>query len=196
MFTVDNVIEARYTSAVQDTVLVLWTDGVSGNFESYVEVGSADHTALESAGWDHEKVVGVSAEWKRQQAKAMHDAAVNFLGKMYEDKVAQMEAEVAAFLLSSEAMMMEHKKRDAKEVAALEQKTLDLQEKYEKTQHLYGVGLIENLIKNNDNPDLVFQAKLEALDNPTVKNSSKELKAKLRKSKTLSEVVGVVCSLL
>lgn len=189
MFTVDNVIEARYTSAVQDTVLVLWTDGVSGNFESYVEVGSADHTALESAGWDHKKVTEVSAEWKRQQAKAMHDAAVNFLGKMYEDKVALMEADFAA-------LMVEHKKRNAKEAAALEQKTLDLQEKYEKTQHLYGVGLIENLIKNNDNPDLVFQTKLEALDDPVVKNSSKELKAKLRKSKTLSEVVGVVCSLL
>ena len=189
MFTVDNIIEARYTNNKQDTIIVLWTDNNTGNFESYVEVNSVSHQELINAGWDHAKLIDSTADWKRTQAKAMHDSAINFLGNTYKDRVVQLEAEYA---IQSKSLETEHDKL----IASYAKKTEVLQEKYEKTQHLYGVGLIDNLFTNNTNADLVFQTKLEVLDKPEIKSASKPIKASIRQSKSLTELLGIICNIL
>ena len=171
MFTFDNVIEARYTSSDQDTILVIYNYGDNGNVEVYIQKDSGDHRSLEAAGWNHERIVEITADWKRNQAKAMYDAAVRFLGKTYDDKIAILENEYKDY----------------------EEK---MQKRYEKLQHLYGIGLFEGIFNHNENADLLFQAKLEILDKEVIKTCDKSVKAEIRKAKRISDLAGIVSRLL
>lgn len=179
------VIEARYTNAEQDTIVILHNvdDSV---VEEYIQVGSAQHKALEEAGYDHDKIVDMTAEWKQLQARMVFDrltaAATEQwaeINKTEEEKVRKKLAKV-----------------EAKLVAEYKEKEAQLQEDYQKLQHLYGLGVIDILFSHNDDKEVLFKTKIDVLEKDFIRKQSKELKARIRKATKLSEIFGIVSEVL
>lgn len=89
MFNKDTVISARYTDLQQLHIEVIYKDlGNTVNFNqtSYIEVGDPQHKLLESLGWDHERILDDTAEWKRQKAGIIAGKAKDAAQKAYEDE--------------------------------------------------------------------------------------------------------------
>jgi hypothetical protein len=83
-----NILEARYTNAAQDTIYVLHETEADGVMEEYIEPGSNEHNALVEAGWDHEKLLDMTADFKREQAKTITDIAVQYAADQYKESLA------------------------------------------------------------------------------------------------------------
>ena len=89
MFNKDTVISARYTDLQQLHVEVIYKDlGNTVNFNqtTYIEVGDPQHKLLESLGWDHERILDDTAEWKKQKAGIIAGKAKDAAQKAYEDE--------------------------------------------------------------------------------------------------------------
>ena len=89
MFNKDTVISARYTDLQQLHIEVIYKDlGNTVNFNqtTYIEVGDPQHKLLESLGWDHERILDDTAEWKRQKAGIIAGKAKDAAQKAYEDE--------------------------------------------------------------------------------------------------------------
>ena len=93
-----------------------------------------------------------------------------------EKKLAQIESEEA--------------RKRTKE--AMEGEMDKLQQTYEKYQHLYGMNLMNVIFTDNDNKEIVFKTKLELLNRPEIKSESKEFKSKIRKAKTIKDILKVL----
>lgn len=177
-----NILEAKYINRESTIIEVLHETKESGVLVDIIEVGSLQYNTLLEAGWNEEKIVATTAEWKRAQAKIMHDNAVAYLGKAYYEKEANFEKQLAF------------------KEAELEQKyskiTKDMQTQYEKTREYYGIGLLDNLFLNNENNELLFQIKLEVLEKEEIKAADKQFKSKIRKAKKVSDVIRLICEIL
>lgn len=184
-----NILEAKYINRESNIIEVLHETKESGVLVDIIEVGSLQYNALLEAGWNEEKIVATTAEWKRAQAKIMHDNAVAYLGKAYYEKEANFEKQLA--FKEAELALKE---------AELEQKyskiVKDMQTQYEKTREYYGIGLLDNLFLNNENNELLFQIKLEVLEKEEIKAADKQFKSKIRKAKKVSDVIRLICEIL
>ena len=88
-----NILEARYTNDAQDTIYVLHETEADGVMEEYIEPGSNEHNALVEAGWDHEKLLDMTAVFKREQAATIYEVAKQAAADAYE---AEMEVQKSA----------------------------------------------------------------------------------------------------
>ena len=69
----NDVVEARYTSEQQDNILVLYNTDEDGVIEECIEVGSIQYKQLTEAGWDKDKIIDCTANFKRQQVRAVRE---------------------------------------------------------------------------------------------------------------------------
>ena len=97
-----NILEARYTNAAQDTIYVLHETEADGVMEEYIEPGSNEHNALTEAGWDHEKLLDTTADFKREQAKTITDIAVQYAADQYKESFGIAQEESNSSTRSSE----------------------------------------------------------------------------------------------
>lgn len=170
----NNVIEARYTNAEQDTIQVLHT--VDGQvIEEYIQVGSPAHTELVECGWDHEKIVDVTAEYKKQQLKYLHDLMRSVHKEEYEASIKENEEKL-------ERKLKEANRRFQKE--------------YEAIQHIYGLSLMDIMFKHNEDKEVLFKMKIDILEKDEVRNQPKEFKTRIRRAKKVSELASIVAEVL
>jgi plasmid maintenance system killer protein len=87
---INNIIEVRYTSEEWDNILTL-KDTSTGIVEEIIQVGSLQHKALEEAGYDHEKIVDGTAEYKKNQLAALREAMMTVNRDLYDESIKKYE---------------------------------------------------------------------------------------------------------
>ena len=127
----DDIIEVRYTNREQDILLAVYnsTDGV---IEEYIEVGSSQHKILEDAGWDNEKIIDCTANFKRQQTNAVRENLKKAARGVYEVELNYIKRELAILrkqLLEAQILTKQRKEEALKRLTYLNKLEADFSDK-------------------------------------------------------------------
>ena len=127
----DDIIEVRYTNREQDILLAVYnsTDGV---IEEYIEVGSSQHKLLEDAGWDNEKIIDCTANFKRQQTNAVRENLKKAARGVYEVELNYIKRELAILrkqLLEAQILTKQRKEEALKRLTYLNKLEADFSDK-------------------------------------------------------------------
>ena len=201
MFKKENIIEARWTNEQQDTILVLVKDG-DNNYETFIETNSAQHKQLIEAEWDAEKITEASAEWKKEQARILHEALtfstkveirekLDEIEKDYDRSKAELDAKsqdiINAWNEKIEKLQLEFITKYTG-VKLMHEKQLKDVEKINASKNS-GDSVIEFIMKNNKNTSIV-KTQIEKISELPHVAESKTLLNKVKKSKTLLTVLS------
>jgi|TARA_B110000858_G_C17777411_1_gene462938 hypothetical protein len=201
MFKKENIIEARWTNEQQDTILVLVKDG-DNNYETFIETNSAQHKQLIEAEWDAEKITEASAEWKKEQARILHEALtfstkveirekLDEIEKDYDRSKAELDAKsqdiINAWNEKIEKLQLEFITKYTG-VKLMHEKQLKDVEKINASKNS-GDSVIEFIMKNNKNTSIV-KTQIEKISELPHVAENKTLLNKVKKSKTLLTVLS------
>jgi len=128
----NDVVEARYTSEQQDNILVLYNTVEDGVIEECIEVGSTQHKQLTEAGWDNEKIVDCTADFKRQQVRAVRENLKIAARDVYEVELNYIKRELAILrkqLLEAQILTKQRKEEALKRLTYLNKLEADFSDK-------------------------------------------------------------------
>lgn len=123
-----NILEARYTNDSQDTIYVLHETEADGVMEEYIEPGSNEHNALVEAGWDHEKLLDITAEYKRQQSATLYEVAKQAAVDAYEAEIKMQKSALSEIQKKASLAHVLHKKIEkgaAEKIRAINKYVID-----------------------------------------------------------------------
>lgn len=201
MFKKENIVEARWTNEQQDTILVLVKDG-DNNYETFIETNSAQHKQLIEAEWDADKITEASAEWKKEQARILHEALtfstkveirekLDEIEKDYDRSKAELDAKsqdiINAWNEKIEKLQLEFITKYTG-VKLMHEKQLKDVEKINASKNS-GDSVIEFIMKNNKNTSIV-KTQIEKISELPHVAENKTLLNKVKKSKTLLTVLS------
>jgi hypothetical protein len=201
MFKKENIIEARWTNEQQDTILVLVKDG-DNNYETFIETNSAQHKQLIDAGWNNEKITEETAEWKKEQSRALHEALtyntrvkvreeLDKIEKEHDRNKAELDAKsqdiINAWNEKIEKLQLEFITKYTG-VKLMHEKQLKDVEKINASKNS-GDSVIEFIMKNNKNTSIV-KTQIEKISELPHVAENKTLLNKVKKSKTLLTVLS------
>ena len=125
-------VEARYTSEQQDNVLVLYNTVEDGVIEECIEVGSPQHKQLAEAGWDKDKIIDCTANFKRQQVRAVRENLKIAARDVYEVELNYIKRELAILrkqLLEAQILTKQRKEEALKRLTYLNKLEADFSDK-------------------------------------------------------------------
>ena len=171
----DNIVEVRYGNPEQDTILVLKeVDG--GYIEEVIEPGSPAHKELEDLGYDHERILDDTAEYKKVQLANLRESLKNINYELYKESIEYYEDKLLYLNLQLVRSQALAKKTTAEMPARLK-------------------AVNEYIAKNldHDNVNASFDAMLSFLrvsnSNEDVVNTLKERVSKDSKSQTIIDLL-------
>jgi hypothetical protein len=192
MFTKKNVITAKFINE-EHTVIEVLTN-IKDTVHSYAleyDKDSADFQALEKAGWDLERVTEETAGYKRDSSR-IHNESIEAAADeiLKEDRKAikeewdKLKEQWTKTGISSEELKQQWAKADQ----ALGKAEVKRQEAI--------TDIVGTIIANNEDEDMLFKAKLAAMELDIVKASKKtKSKQEIRKAKSLMEVISTLYKL-
>jgi len=201
MFKKENIVEVRWTNEQQDTILVLIKDG-DNNYETFIETNSVQHKQLIDVGWDNEKITEASAEWKKEQSRALHEALtyntrvkvreeLDKIEKEHDRNKAELDAKSQDIINSwnekIEKLQLEFITKYTG-VKLMHEKQLKDVEKINASKNS-GDSVIEFIMKNNKNTSIV-KTQIEKISELPHVAENKTLLNKVKKSKTLLTVLS------
>ncbi len=128
----NDVIEARFTSELQDSILILYKTDEDGIIEEYIESGSIQHKMLIDAGWDKDKIVDCTADFKRQQTNAVRENLKLAARGVYEVELNYIKRELAILrkqLLEAQILTKQRKEEALKRLTYLNKLESDFSDK-------------------------------------------------------------------
>jgi 6-phosphogluconate dehydrogenase len=128
----NDVVEARYTSEQQDNILVLYNTDEDGVIEECIEVGSIQHKQLTEAGWDKDKIIDFTANFKRQQVRAVRENLKIAARDVYEVELNYIKRELAILrkqLLEAQILTKQRKEEALKRLTYLNKLEADFSDK-------------------------------------------------------------------
>ncbi len=128
----NDVIEARFTSELQDSILILYKTDEDGIIEEYIESGSIQHKMLIDAGWDKDKIVDCTADFKRQQTNAVRENLKLAARSVYEVELNYIKRELAILrkqLLEAQILTKQRKEEALKRLTYLNKLESDFSDK-------------------------------------------------------------------
>ena len=90
------ILNAYYTNDIKDNIKVTYETDEDGVYEMDIEPGSAEAIELEAAGWNHEKLLDTTAEYKREQLSQISNVARITAQSVYEEQIATQEKKLEA----------------------------------------------------------------------------------------------------
>jgi hypothetical protein len=179
------VINAYYISEDYNTIEVIYTEDDGNNYSFILEVDeeSPVYQDLISEGYTPEKLINTTAENKRAQAAEFNQLVHSVARNMAEEMIGLGD-------------LQKKKENISQELSSKEKDLLSLDQEVRAARNTSGSVTFESILENNNQKDEVFKFKLWALDLDFVKNSTKEDKSKLRKSKNIIEGLGLLSELL
>ena len=180
------IIEAHYIDLEYSLIEILY-EGEDGKLYSHairVDPDHPDYQALLEEGWDQDKIIDDTAEYKRRTS-ASFNTEVNAAAKLLVDEILAQERE--SLIKKSKALDEKGKSLDEKgrSIEDLDRSTrLKMQDVVaEVWTHLY---------ENNENKDMLFKLKLWVLEQEFINAATKEEKSEIRKAKRATEVFGLI----
>jgi len=167
---------AYYMDENYSLIEVVYTNPNNEKVNYMVEVGdNADYNALVSEGWDPEKLVETTSEFKRESAREFGE-------------LVNAQAQALAEEMLGMRFLMERKEILEKQTAELDQQTQekenqllsldqDVKVKTNKVDH----AVYDFIRDNNESKEELFKFKLWALEQDVVKKSDKSIKSSIRK---------------
>ena len=187
MFTKENVITAKLINEEHTTIEVVHTIEGDDKAHSYIleyDKDSQDFKALEKAGWDLERVTEETVAYKRDTSR-MHNESI----KAAADEI--LKEDRKAIKEEWDKLKEEWTKSD------LSWKQVDeaLGKAEVKRQEAI-TDIVGTIMANNEDEDMLFKAKLAAMELDIVKASKKtKSKQEIRKAKSLMEVISTLYKL-
>lgn len=182
---------AYYMDENYSLIEVVYTNPNNEKVNYMVEVGdNADYNALVSEGWDPEKLVETTSEFKRESAREFGE-------------LVNAQAQALAEEMLGMRFLMERKEILEKQTAELDQQTQekenqllsldqDVKVKTNKVDH----ALYDFIRDNNESKEELFKFKLWALEQDVVKKSDKSIKSSIRKSTRITSAMAIYDSLI
>jgi len=182
---------AYYMDENYSLIEVVYTNPNNEKVNYMVEVGdNADYNALVSEGWDPEKLVETTSEFKRESAREFGE-------------LVNAQAQALAEEMLGMRFLMERKEILEKQTAELDQQTQekenqllsldqDVKVKTNKVDH----AVYEFIRDNNESKEELFKFKLWALEQDVVKKSDKSIKSSIRKSTRITSAMAIYNDLL
>ena len=138
-----------------------------------------------------------------KEAHQQKDDVVNELQDVYnerthaEQRIQEVNSEVTERIQEVNSEVTERIQEGRSQVESRMRSMKErLQQNYEKYQHLYGMDIISILFDQNDNKEILFKTKLEILNRPLIKEQPKEFKSKIRKAKTVKNLVSIISEVI
>ena len=182
---------AYYMDENYSLIEVVYTNPNNEKVNYMVEVGdNADYNALVSEGWDPEKLVETTSEFKRESAREFGE-------------LVNAQAQALAEEMLGMRFLMERKEILEKQTAELDQQTQekenqllsldqDVKVKTNKVDH----AVYDFIRDNNESKEELFKFKLWALEQDVVKKSDKSIKSSIRKSTRITSAMAIYKDLL
>jgi len=182
---------AYYMDENYSLIEVVYTNPNNEKVNYMVEVGdNADYNALVSEGWDTEKLVETTSEFKRESAREFGE-------------LVNAQAQALAEEMLGMRFLMERKEILEKQTAELDQQTQekenqllsldqDVKVKTNKVDH----AVYDFIRDNNESKEELFKFKLWALEQDVVKKSDKSIKSSIRKSTRITSAMAIYNDLL
>ena len=194
MFTKENVISARLINEEHTTIEVVHTIEGDDKVHSYIleyDKDSADFQALEKTGWDLERITDATAEYKRDS------------NRLYDESI---QAAADEILKEDRKVIKEEWDKLKEEWTKSGISSEELKEQWAKADQAFGkaevkrqeaiTDIVGTIIANNEDEDMLFKAKLAAMELDIVKASKKtKSKQEIRKAKSLMEVISTLYKL-
>jgi len=194
MFTKKNIISAMFINDEHTTIEVLHTIESDENARTYIleyDKDSADFQALEKTGWDLERITDATAEYKRDS------------NRLYDESI---QAAADEILKEDRKVIKEEWDKLKEEWTKSGISSEELKEQWAKADQAFGkaevkrqeaiTDIVGTIIANNEDEDMLFKAKLAAMELDIVKASKKtKSKQEIRKAKSLMEVISTLYKL-
>ena len=184
------IVDAYYVNPGHTLVKILYDNGDGDGDQKFltpyhIEPNDKDiiWQAFLAEGWDEEKLLTRTAEFKRVQSKAYN-----------------LQVQEAAKVLAQEMVGMkviqEEKEKLLGEVESTKKTLLDLDKTAKIRSKTVDGELYDYLLNENENKEELFKAKLWALELEKVKESDKDIKSSIRKATRITQVLSIVDKLI
>lgn len=179
------IITAHYINPEYSVVELTYT-GDDGNVYAHalsVDSQNPEWQALLEDGWDQERLIEGTAEYKRQSAAD------------FNNQVNNAARELAKEMLGMR-VLQEEKDRLALEVDKKEKTLIGLDKEVKVKSNQIDSVYFDRLFEINENKEELFKFKLWALELDVVKTADKEVKSSIRKATRISQGIAIIDSLI
>ncbi len=182
---------AYYMNEEYSLIEVVYTNPNNEQVNYMVEVGdNGDYHALVSEGWDAERLVETTSEFKRESAREFGE-------------LVNAEAQALAEEMLGMRFLMERKEALEKQTAELDQEAQDktnqllsldqdVKVKTNKVDH----AVYDFIRDMNESKEELFKFKLWALEQDVVKEADKSVKSSIRKATRITSAMAIYNDLL
>ena len=178
------IISAQFIDAEYSIIKVVYDDnGTPTVYNLDVNPDHPDYQALLAEGWDQERIIDETAEIKKAQAAAFNLEVMNAAKILAKEMVGMNIIEEEKAKLLSETEQVKKKLLDLDQTAKIRSKTVDAE-------------LYDFLLNGNEDKEELFKCKLWALELEKVKEANKDVKSSIRKAVRITQVIGIIDSLM
>lgn len=176
-------------------------DGTHGSHILEVNSEHPDYKEFLAEGWDEEKLIETTAEYKRSQAQAFG----SWVGAMVNTQAQALAEEMMGIRhLMDQKKALEDQasslKKDTDKLGALkkyrEKTLLSLDQNVKVKTNKVDTDLFDWIYNNNETAEELFKFKIWALEQDKVKKADKKTKSAIRKSKRITSAIAIFDSLL
>ena len=182
------ILSAVFMSEEHDMIKIRYEDGdVISVFNVEVDENNQDYKALLDEGWDLQRIVDETAEEKKSESHAFNLMVNAAAQQILEETRATRRHEIDAHKEILDKDFNKKKKKFESEMNLVIKNREDLIKHFKEKTEDYFAHIAEDTDK-----DTLFRFKLWALETKDLKETSKELKSKMRKAKTMIEGFAVL----
>jgi len=166
----NNIITAYYFNQDYTTIEILYK--IKDEIHNYIieaDPDNPDYKALVAEGWDVDKLAKSTEQYKREQSADFNTAIQNSVNTILEQ--------------SKLAIKQEWLDEQAKNPDVLDIRS---------SNPFISGEMFDIILEGNTNKDMIFKFKLWALELNDIKKSTKAIKTKIRKSKSILEGMSII----
>ena len=207
------IVECYYISEDYSNIEIVF-DGGDGKYYKHIleaDPNSPDFKDLQADGWDDQKILEGTAEYKRSHASAFNKAVQMRASELAREMIGikRLQDEKNALKSQRDAVKQDierHHNWLEEKRTQLKKADNSLDEKTEALAHAKDVikrttfsidnALLEVLMSQNEIGDELFKFKLWALEQEYVKSAPKEIKSNIRRVKRITEGIAIIDKLI
>lgn len=182
----EKIVSVVYANPEHDLIKIRYED--NGLINVFVlDVDHPDYPALEAEGWDADKILDETVEAVKAESAAFN-IEVNAAAK-----------ELAMEMIGTDVLLKEKERLEQETgrlAASLEEVTVNYSDAKRKVGNSNDAIVYDHMLEFNDNSETLFKIKLWALETDIVKNADKAVKSSIRKAKRITQLIGIVDSLI
>lgn len=179
------ILTAHYADLDYSVVELTYTadDGKVYAHALTVDPNNQEWLDLLAEGWDEERLLDGTAEYKRQASADFNNQVNEMARKLAKEMIGMKELEEQKAALESK-------------ISNQEKTLLSLDQNIKIRTNQANSGVYDHLISINEDKEELFKFKLWALEQEVVQKSDKEVKSKIRKCTNIIEGLSIVNELL